>query len=506
MPQNMQEAPERLQYLEGMVEYLNLLLDELRGQREAQVSLEQVMDVFDRIPFARSLVELTHVRGRLVAKERPQARDGLSFNVDRLAVAFPNGRIRTRQSTLLLSTGTATPTVARLLAAMRTGASRKTLAAIAHGDLANLEAVLERLLASQVLEEVDVPEERTAPRFQTGHGDRLTWLGHAAALFQSGQRTVWIDPLLSPRIAWKQDELGDVFARTHAEARLFEPYGPEAPQLAPHELPLPDAVCITHQDADHLDLGVLMSLPDAIPIVIPRRAPDHPWEVDIAGLLRKVLGPAREIRVLAHGETLDLGGVRITAFPFRGEMPPSLPHTWNCYLLETKDSALACLADSRLEREEEDFLIARLGATPRPLTLLAGAPLEHTFGPGWRDGSSSTQLYNDARLYSWHVPLWSMFQPVRLTNVTYAQLERLSRRANLQHFFPYARGSAPWFRLQPGDPLYIPINSMSVADLERLEQELARSPARPGLLAARYGDPIRIDAPAPTKRASRKRR
>ncbi|MDY7230463.1 MBL fold metallo-hydrolase [Hyalangium rubrum] len=493
VPQNMQEAPERLQYLEGLVEYLNLLLNKTRGSEGARPSIEQVLDVYDRIPFARSLVDLTHVRGKLVARERAHARDGLSLDVDRLAVAFPDGRLRTPQSTVTLSTGKATPVVARLLAALRSGASRQALTTVAGGDVANLEAMLDRLIARRVLEELGSAEERTAPQFQAGRGDRFTWLGHASALFQSGGKTVWIDPLLSPHMVWKQDEFGRVFSPSHAEARLFEPYGPGAPQLAPYELPLPDAVCITHQDVDHIDLGVLMTLPDDVPIVVPRRSPEHPWEVDLEGLIRKVLGPERQIRVLAHGETLELGGIRVTAFPFRGEMPPALPHTWNCYLLETERSALACLADSRLAREEEEFLSSRLGGTARPLTLLAGAPLERKTGPGWRDGLTSTELYNDARLYSWYAPLWSMFQPVQVTNVSYAQLERLARRANLQHFFPYARGSAPWFRLLPGDPLYIPINSMSITDLERLEQELARSCTRPRLLPAHYGQPIRID-------------
>src|SRR5207249_6243137 len=131
-------------------------------------------------------------------------------------------------------------------------------------------------------------------------------------------------------------------------------------QLSPAQLPPLDAVFATHQDIDHCNLGVLMMLPEDLPIVVPDFHRDHMWEVDLSALIQRVLGRRRKVIRLSHGETITIGNIRATAFPFFGEMPSSLKTSWNCYLFETDQAAVACTADSAVTDEFIECLIERL--------------------------------------------------------------------------------------------------------------------------------------------------
>src|SRR5207302_1141310 len=120
-----------------------------------------------------------------------------------------------------------------------------------------------------------------------------------------------------------------------------------------------------------------------------------------------------------------------------------------------KDAAVAFTADSRLDAEGIQFLIGKMSRSKPPLTLCAGAPSEISTMPGWREGLTSTHLWASERLWGWYVPVWSLFQPTPCAGVTYDQLKQLSDEAGLRYYFPYARGSAPWFRINdPNDAFY----------------------------------------------------
>ncbi|MBJ7330783.1 MAG: MBL fold metallo-hydrolase [Solirubrobacteraceae bacterium] len=113
--------------------------------------------------------------------------------------------------------------------------------------------------------------------------DHVDFLGHATALVQLGGTRVLTDPILRD---WM------LHLRRH---------GPSPP--AEHQAGL-DAVLLSHLHHDHLDIPSLKRLDPAVPLVIPRGA---------TPALKK-LGP-RDIREIAVGETVQIGGLEVTAVP-----------------------------------------------------------------------------------------------------------------------------------------------------------------------------------------------
>ncbi|MFL5780764.1 MAG: MBL fold metallo-hydrolase [Thermoleophilaceae bacterium] len=110
---------------------------------------------------------------------------------------------------------------------------------------------------------------------------RLTWLGHATTLVELDGLRVLTDPLLGERAG--------PLIRTV----------PAPPASAAERL---DAVLLSHLHLDHADLPSLARIGAATPVIAPRGAGS--W-------LRKQ-GVA-DVRELAAGESLSLGGVDVTA-------------------------------------------------------------------------------------------------------------------------------------------------------------------------------------------------
>jgi len=481
-PQNMTGGRDRIAYLDGLVAHLNVLL------HADGLDLERVMRFRSQAPFAEQLTRLTLEGGRPVASAIDAAPDRLGFDLDRLTVVFADGRQRQPEQMLSLETGAATPQLARILAALATGIPRPELLARAHDEGVDMDDdFLDELLARDVIEARDEPRQPAA-RFAAMPGERVTWLGHAAAIFQSGPTTLWIDPHLSPVIRWQPGETRRVLSPAFADAILIDGYGDSVEQLSVFDLPTPDAVLITHPDVDHCDLGVLMTLPETTTIVVPRSG-GAPWEVDLARLVRDVLGEHRKVVELAHGEELQLGDTRVTAFPFVGEFPPSLPHAWNCYLVETERSLAAFTADAAVTAAEVDLLARRL-ATGRPALVMAriGEP-DDTPGFGWRENGA--ELYSALRLWPWYAPLASWFDPTPPLGVSQVSCVALAR-AGLRWFFPYAVGSVPWLRFHdPAHFFWSGIGSLSRATLDAFAARIAALPLRVPPLT--YGWPFSID-------------
>ena len=232
-----------------------------------------------------------------------------------------------------------------------------------------------------------------------------------------------------------------------------------------------------------------MMLPEDLPIVVPDYRQDHMWEVDLSALIRRVLGRRRKVIRLSHGETITIGNIRATAFPFFGEMPSSLKTSWNCYLFETAQTAVACTADSAVTDESIDFLINRLHRKRKPFVLCARLVHSGKASVGYRDETEG--LFNFTRLWSWYVPIWDLFQPVEELGISESRLRKLSHRTNLRFYLPYAMGTAPWFRIQDvNDPLRVPMANLSAHDLHALSDTLKSIPRGPSLFPGKFAQPL----------------
>ena len=124
-----------------------------------------------------------------------------------------------------------------------------------------------------------------------GRGPRLTWYGHASVLVEIEGRRVLLDPLWSDRCS-PSSVVGP--RRLH-------------PVPAPLDsLPALDAVVISHDHYDHLDLATIRALAagQSAPFVVPLGVGAHldRWRV-----------PANRIIELDWDESVDLDGLRLTA-------------------------------------------------------------------------------------------------------------------------------------------------------------------------------------------------
>src|SRR5688572_1762557 len=122
---------------------------------------------------------------------------------------------------------------------------------------------------------------------------RITWLGHSTVLLEVAGARLLTDPVLRPRIA---------HLRRHGNAVAY----PEGI----------DAVLLSHQHHDHLDLPTLRRI--EAPLVVPRGA---------ASTVRSL---GRAVSELDAGEELRVGGTTVRAVPAdhdgrRGLWGPQVP-------------------------------------------------------------------------------------------------------------------------------------------------------------------------------------
>jgi L-ascorbate metabolism protein UlaG (beta-lactamase superfamily) len=483
-PQNSQSDPRRLQYLEGMVAYLNGLFESLRRDSSQSEALSRLEELLVQVPYS----DLAKVDrgGNPVVTEIPSARDRIVFNHDRLRINFLDGLHR-RPESAGIPAGRHSPTVSHIMSKLSGGISEKALSRILVECDVNLSSVIGSVRDLELIEEVDPSEPIVPQSLLEGKKDRLTWLGHACILFQTSRSSICVDPLLRPHIKWTDNERASLFSDSFGERFFFEPYGPQLTQLSPAQLPPLDAVFVTHQDVDHCNLGVLMMLPEEVPIVVPECHPAHPWEVDLSTLVRNVLGRRRRVIRLKHGETITIGDIRATAFPFSSEMPSSLKTLWNCYLFETDRAAVACTADSAITDETIDFLVQRLRGKRKVSVLCARLVHSGETSPGFREGDN---LFNFTRLWAWYVPIWDLFQPVEVSGISADRLGKLSERTNLRFYLPYAMGTAPWYRIADvKDPLHIPMANLSAGEVDALVGALKAISGGPTLFPGKFAQP-----------------
>ncbi|GAA4421954.1 MBL fold metallo-hydrolase [Actinokineospora soli] len=134
-----------------------------------------------------------------------------------------------------------------------------------------------------------------APQPPVGSGAHLTWYGHSTALVEVDGAVVLLDPVWGDRVSPL------AFA------------GPKRLHAAPaplEELPRVDAVVISHDHYDHLDMATVRRLVRAqdAPFVVPLGVGAH---------LRRWRVPVDRIVELDWGESVEVGALRIVATPAR---------------------------------------------------------------------------------------------------------------------------------------------------------------------------------------------
>lgn len=124
-------------------------------------------------------------------------------------------------------------------------------------------------------------------------GLHLTWLGHATSLVEIDGRRVLIDPVWSDRCS---------------PSPLVGPRRLHEPPVAIADLPTLDAVVISHDHYDHLDMTTIKALTESqeAPFLVPLGIGAH---LDAWGV------PAHRIIELDWDESAEVAGLTLTATP-----------------------------------------------------------------------------------------------------------------------------------------------------------------------------------------------
>lgn len=204
-----------------------------------------------------------------------------------------------------------------------------------------------------------------------GEGGAATWLGHATVLVEVRGTTFLTDPVLRGRIAHLRRHVPD----------------PEHPRAV-------DAVLLSHAHHDHLDLPSLKRLPrDTLVLAAPGAA----RVARSAGLT--------DVRTLAAGEWLEVGGVRVAAVP--------AVHDGRRHPLAPQADAVGFVLDERIyfAGDTEPF-DAMATLAPLDLALLPIWGWGHTLGPGHMDPGEAAEAAALLRPRA-VVPIhWGTFLPV----------------------------------------------------------------------------------------------
>lgn len=146
-------------------------------------------------------------------------------------------------------------------------------------------------------------------------GLAVTWYGHASALVEIGSRRVLTDPVWTER----PSPVGAIGPR-----RLHPP------PVSLATLPWLDAVIVSHDHYDHLDMATVRWLVrhQRVPFVVPLGVGAH---------LRRWGVPEHRIVELDWGEQVDLDGLAISATParhFSGRWLARNPTLWASWVIE----------------------------------------------------------------------------------------------------------------------------------------------------------------------------
>jgi len=136
-----------------------------------------------------------------------------------------------------------------------------------------------------------LPVPLAAPSQATTRGLHVTWYGHSSALVEIDGDRVLFDPVWSDRCS---------------PSRLVGPRRLHEPPVALHELPTVDAIVISHDHYDHLDLPTVRELvrTQSAPFLVPLGVGAHfaRWGV-----------PPERVIELDWDESITVAGLTLTA-------------------------------------------------------------------------------------------------------------------------------------------------------------------------------------------------
>jgi len=140
--------------------------------------------------------------------------------------------------------------------------------------------------------EEELPVE--SPDFTPGTGLSVTWFGHSSVLLQAGGQNILVDP---------------VFSRRCSPFSFIGPSRFSRPAVYPEDLPELDAVVITHDHYDHLDMASVKALRDkASFFAVPLGCEKH--------LIRWGI-PAEKIHSFSWWEEHEQDGIDLACCPAR---------------------------------------------------------------------------------------------------------------------------------------------------------------------------------------------
>ena len=464
IPQNICDGRDRIAYANQVFNILKANID--AGMPDEAFKLRALFPLGDYITTWNE----DKATGEIQLALLPQHEYALSLCPEGLTVMFRDGRTRDDSAMIYLETGLDTPRVLELLRSLHRGIARdEFLALAASADVGFDDELVAELIRRGVILETDV-----VPAIPVDTADGLSWLGHAFMRAVGGGKNIWFDPYPCPRMTWSEKEKSSLFTSDFPDSFLLENFGPEAHHVTQDELPMPDAVFITHQDVDHIDFGALALIPHSVPIYVPEVDPTMPWKGEWVVAVRATWGQDRNVQPLAHGSTITVGDMKVTAFPFAGEFPTPLPHRWNCYYLETPTQVWAFLADSATTQVQVDFIKARRKDDARPFGIASNQLIFHNeLMRGYRD--SANMFYTTIRLYSWYLNPVSLLAQAPQSGLPVEALADLATHAGLTMFHPYAHGNLPWYRITGTYLLDSHVGSHGMAAFSLFEEACARN-------------------------------
>lgn len=197
------------------------------------------------------------------------------------------------------------------------------------------------------------------PRRVEGDALRVTNVGHATVLLQTGGLNILTDPVWSDR------------------ASPFGFAGPRrvaAPGVRFEDLPPIDVVLVSHNHYDHLDLPTLKRLHEAFaPLVLTPLGND--------AIIRDAV-PDMRVHALDWGQGLDIApGVRVTVEPMQHWSARGLfdrmEALWGAFVIEAPGGPVYFIGDAGYAGALSAEILARYGA-PRLSLIPVGA-----YEPGW---------------------------------------------------------------------------------------------------------------------------
>lgn len=479
-PQNLCPGPDRLAYADALIGHMQHLL--------AHGQTQEAKRYREYAPWAMYLTSWVEdpETNKITIEPIPEMKNALSLHPEELGVLLVDGRIRDDSQMAYLPAGEGTPALLGLLRLLHRGIQRNDF--LRQADAADV-GFDEELLQALIDRGAVIPCDGPVPTVRAPEAGAMTWLGHAFVQASCAGRSIWVDPYPMPRMTWSDEEIEAMAAASVPDTFLLRDYGPNAHHVTQDELPIPEAVFVTHQDSDHLDLGAVAMLPANVPIYVPYAEADKPWQIDMVKMIHTILGADRDVRVFRHGESVSFGDLKVTAIPFVGEFPVSLPHHWNCFLVELPNQVWALCADSAITPMQIDVLRAKLEGNVRPFGMMINGIKPRDYSLGYRD--SAEEVWSFGRVYSWYLPPWRLFEKGPESGLPLGLIPRLVKECGMTKFYPYAHGNLPWYRMQGTYLLQSHIGSHDMNiwhQMERIGKEHGFSVER-----LRHGEPYQAD-------------